>query len=617
MKKIVLAGALLLIPLFILMMAGTAIAECGCGKGIECKGGVECVFGVCLGACMSGSGERCGGSPVAYCKSGLDCVSGKCKTKGSLGTGCATNSNCNSGLYCDLFKCKNKKGEGGSCSADWVCKSGLECMTFTCQNPGAEGSSCTTNAECDSGLYCELFKCEKKKDAGEYCGIADYECKTDLVCVDFYCEKKGDSKDRCIGIGQGSCKSGLVCDFYGECRHDPPLVGEVCDKKNPIVPVCAEGLFCNILRCDEGRKAGEQCFASGDCVSGLECKMCLSENCNYASQCFPQPGHEIIDKTACLAVYSKSTHKTAKDGEITMNFGAGSAATVGVGATDEIGTVYGQDGRYGCYLSYCTGGEISVGISDFATVGIYNSYDAFTNGATYTTQSAGVGEFVSISTSQVFDRAGNLAGTQDNLSFGAGVAPPLTAGYYSCNTVVRTVIDSSDSTPDDEEPDSTSPTTPNTTPGLGDPPIAPPTLGIPPIAPPTLGDPLTAPPLLGDPLTNPQISTMTDANPPAPVTGGPLTSPPTTGEPLINQPTLGNSPIAQPSLGDPLTNPQISTMTDPNPQAPTSSPLTSPQASQPASQPASISPPTVAEENVISAVINWLKNIDWLKNIIN
>ena len=449
MRTIVSVGYLFLGLIFVLILSGGVSAACGCGKGIQCTGGAGCVFDICLGACMSGSGERCGGSPIAYCKSGLDCVKGKCKSEGSSGTRCGTNKDCDSGLYCDLFTCKNEKSAGGSCSANWVCKTGLKCLALTCQDPGAEGSSCTTNAQCDSGKYCELFKCQNKKGVGEYCGIADYECKSDLTCVDFYCAEKGDSKDRCVGIGQGSCKSGLVCDFYGECRHDPPLAGEICDKTNPVVPVCAKDLFCNILRCDEKRKAGEQCFASKDCSSGLECRVCLSKNCNYASQCFPQPSDKLIDKAKCLSMYSSSIHKEAKEKGKTMNFGAGSAVTVGVGATDEVGTVYGQDGRYGCYLSYCTGGEVSAGISDFATVGFYNSYDAFIRGSSSTTESAGVGEFVSVSTSQVFDSKGKLVGSQDSFSFGAGAAPPLSVGYYNCNSVLRTVIEPAGVTPSD------------------------------------------------------------------------------------------------------------------------------------------------------------------------
>ncbi|MFH0860154.1 MAG: HYR domain-containing protein [Candidatus Altiarchaeota archaeon] len=315
-------------------------------------------------------------------------------------------------------------------------------MAFTCQVPGVEGSSCGTNSDCNSGLYCELFTCQKKKGVGGYCGIADYECQSGLVCKDFYCQERGSAGDSCIGIGQGTCKSGLVCDFYGECRHDPSHEGELCDKTNPLVPTCASGLFCNILRCEERRKAGEECYASGDCASGLECRACFVEGCDYPSQCFPEPSHDSIDEDSCLAMYSSKTHKSAKDGAVTMNFGGGSAATVGVGATDEVGTVYGQDGRYGCYLSYCTGGEASIGISDFATVGFYNSYDDFEDASVNFVQSAGVGDFVSISTAQAFNQDGELMGTQDSFGFGIGLAPPLSVGYYTCNTILRTVIDS-------------------------------------------------------------------------------------------------------------------------------------------------------------------------------
>ncbi len=448
MKKIILFFSLL----FFLVLVGSVSADC-CPGATVCDG--YCSSGTCwksktnwnLGKCLLEEGDPCGAGSaygIYSCGWGTKCDnplgSGKCRSPGSQGTSCGKDSDCNSGLFCDWqFRCKNRLSEGSTCSDDGDCKSGLKCLALTCQKPGVEGSSCTTNAECNSGLYCDLFKCKAKKGVGGSCS-ADWVCKSGLVCLDLSCQEQGNSKERCFGIGQGSCKSGLVCDFYGECRHDPPLTGEICDKTNPVVPICAKGLFCNILRCEERRKAGEQCFASGDCASGLECRICLSKNCDYASQCFPQPSNKIIDEAACLAMYSSSTHKTAKNGGITMNFGAGSAASVGVGATDESGTVYGQDGSYGCYLSYCTGGEISAGISDFATVGLYNSYEAFISGATNTVQSAGIGEFASVSTSQVFDTAGNLVGTQDSFGFGVGLSPPLSGGYYTCNSVVRTVI---------------------------------------------------------------------------------------------------------------------------------------------------------------------------------
>ena len=51
-----------------------------------------------------------------------------------------------------------------------------------------------------------------------------------------------------------------------------------------------------------------------------------------------------------------------------------------------------------------------------------------------------MGEFVSVSTSQVFNAAGNFVGTQDSFGFGAGLSPPLSGGYYTCNSVMRTVI---------------------------------------------------------------------------------------------------------------------------------------------------------------------------------
>ena len=112
-------------------------------------------------------------------------------------------------------------------------------------------------------------------------------------------------------------------------------------------------------------------------------------------------------------------------------FGAG----VGVSAV-ESGTVYGPDGKFGCYLTECIGVETNAGISAYATVGLTLSYDDFKGEALVSVQT--VGGVVSFSTAQVFSLDGNLVGTSDSVSLGVSVFP-ITAGFYNCNTIVDTV----------------------------------------------------------------------------------------------------------------------------------------------------------------------------------
>jgi hypothetical protein len=164
-------------------------------------------------------------------------------------------------------------------------------------------------------------------------------------------------------------------------------------------------------------------------------------------QCFPRAGHEIFPADLCLSLYSPAVHSLAvNDLNLTLSIGAGSSASVVAGASDEIGVVYGNDGSYGCYLTFCAGAVTAAGIADFVALGFTASYADFAGASVAVVESVGIGEGVSLSfsTSQVFSQGGlfdpaALTGTQDALSIEVGVSLPLSGAIFQCNTIVDTV----------------------------------------------------------------------------------------------------------------------------------------------------------------------------------
>lgn len=234
----------------------------------------------------------------------------------------------------------------------------------------------------------------------------------------------------------------------------PPQSVQGCQSMDGACPIpffpCCDSLVCIGFTCQVPRKAGEACAFSSDCQDGLDCRACFVDGCNSAFECFPQTGHELFPEDLCLSFYSADVHQAAIDGNVTLSFGAGSSAAVVVSASDEIGVVYGQDGRYGCFLTTCIGANTEVSISDSVCVGFYNSYDDFRGTSSAIVEEASLPlELLSFSTSQIFGGplppSGPLIGTEDCLSLGIGLDLfPVSAGLYQCNTTVDTVIPSND-----------------------------------------------------------------------------------------------------------------------------------------------------------------------------
>ena len=221
-----------------------------------------------------------------YCPNPLDVTDNTtCKARGDAGNFCVPpgQSTCKDGLVCDaLFECRHSPPrEGEPCGIGVSCASGLTCSADVggrCYTPGQAGDSCSGigQGSCASGLVCDANRTcrHDPPQLGEPCGIG-VSCAGDLACsspVAGTCEARGQAGDGCIGIGQGTCASGLVCDALLECRHSPPEFGEPCG----VGVSCAGDLACSSPvagRCESRGQAGDFCYGigQGTCESGLVC----------------------------------------------------------------------------------------------------------------------------------------------------------------------------------------------------------------------------------------------------------------------------------------------------------------------------------------------------------
>jgi hypothetical protein len=251
-----------------------------------------------------------------------------------------------------------------------------------------------------------------------------------LLCPSNPCSCS-DAGEFCV-VSADCCTGDQVCAFPQQvCAHDPRELGEPC---GPLAP-CRDGLRCGIeLLCKEPSKVGEGCLIGSDCEDGLDCRPCFVDGCPSPFACFPRGDERLFGEAECLAYYSPALQRAAERSGLTRSFGYGSAVAVGASESFEMGTVYGQDGRYGCYLTTCVGGTVDVEIGSFVSIGFYTGFDDFQGSSVAIVEEAGEG--LNFVTSQVIGSNGALIGTEDCLSIEASLAP-ITAGVYDCDTIVN------------------------------------------------------------------------------------------------------------------------------------------------------------------------------------
>ncbi|MEX2207653.1 MAG: DUF4215 domain-containing protein [Myxococcota bacterium] len=260
------------------------------------------------------TGEGCGvfsscAHAHDYCRF-IDIFSSVCTLRGSALDSCSGlgQGTCLSGLVCDILgECRHSPPRTGElCGTGVPCASGLTCsadIAGRCYLPGQSGDACSGvgQGSCASGLLCDLNRTcrHDPPELGEPCGTG-VPCASDFTCsaaVGGVCEARGQSTDSCTGIGQGSCASGLVCDFLGECRHSPPELGEYCGTGVP----CIASLGCSAEiagRCEPRDESGEVCsgVGQGSCEAGLVCD--LNRTCRHDP---PELGEPCGTGVPCIA----------------------------------------------------------------------------------------------------------------------------------------------------------------------------------------------------------------------------------------------------------------------------------------------------------------------------
>ncbi len=290
------------------------------------------------------------------------------------------------------------------------------CRALCSATEGTCGALCNfTSGACWVGCQAAFGSC----DLG--CAACDAGCSIGCCPLpDFVCDC-GDCRAACDDCRTGCNRSRADCE--NGCRLD-------CDN---CVLNCESG--CQDL-CRPFRKIGEHCAPVVDrCAHGLVCWPIPFPG-ELLPQCFPVEDDSIYPDEVCRSLYSSELHQGAIDLGAALTFGSGSGVAAVLGVTQELGNVYGPDGRYGCYASSCIGAVSTVEIGTYASVGFFNSYDDFGGEGITIVEEAGEG--ISFVTAQVLNLDGRLIGTADCLSLGVSLLP-ISVGVYDCVTIVDTV----------------------------------------------------------------------------------------------------------------------------------------------------------------------------------
>ncbi len=426
-----------------------------CGVLVPCESGLTCFNSKC--ATPRAAGETCDQTVANTCQAGLKCEGAPtaiCRTPGAAGAVCGVGLSCASGLVCDVSGvCRNDPPtQGQPCGAAVTCASPLACNAVvggTCQARRLLGESCAgvpainMQANCSNGLICDGgdFKCRNNPPRlGQTCGaLVPCDASLDLVCVAAVCAARGSVNEACTGIGNATCKSGLVCDLgSGKCRNDPPLRGEACGG----LVGCAAPLKCHQGTCTDQRAVGQICegLFRGNCVENSACINHIENNA-LVPRCFPEDG-VVVDDVVCRAFYSPALSDLARSSGAAQTYGYG-VSLIGIGAlTTSSGIAYGPQGEFGCLIEVCAGFESDIGVSASVCAGISEQFANIAGPSLKVVSSVDfpipllptIGVGTAINTSLT----GEFQSLDTCLQVGAGASPlPLTVGAYQCETFMN------------------------------------------------------------------------------------------------------------------------------------------------------------------------------------
>jgi hypothetical protein len=98
--------------------------------------------------------------------------------------------------------------------------------------PKTAGQACLGlfQGNCANSLICDGGTGLCRNDPpiiGQACGLS-VPCADPYTCYAGTCKVRGGSTEACDPLVGNSCQGGLVCDILGECRSEPPVLGERC-----------------------------------------------------------------------------------------------------------------------------------------------------------------------------------------------------------------------------------------------------------------------------------------------------------------------------------------------------------------------------------------------------
>lgn len=394
--------------------------------------------------CSGQASRSCGGHLQPVCTSGSQCDAGHRRYTGSpfpITIVCPSiflrDETVSAGCFDERPDCGDCSGSGQiPCpveSEPWCtsgCDGGLEPdpLTGLCQTPRGPGDSCGPAAPCGSGLLCDPL-------AG------------------FVCVAPAGPDESCL---TRSCREDLVCTAQLRCSHQPGLDGESCD----LVNRCAEGHFCDGINdgiagavfgtCRAYTKPGERCVPNTTgidaCVPGTSCQLFVDDD-SAVFRCAVAGSGNPIPPAACRAFYSPAKRAEAISRGVALTVGSGVETASGIGQSSEVGVTYGEDGRYGCHFSTCTGLNLDVGAEAFTALGFYDAFTSVPGFSFVAVEEAQVAGVVNFATMQVFERSdatdvtpGVFIGTADALSLGTPTNPfPFAGGALLCTTNLREI----------------------------------------------------------------------------------------------------------------------------------------------------------------------------------
>jgi len=182
------------------------------------------------------------------------------------------------------------------------------------------------------------------------------------------------------------------------------------------------------------------------CVPGTSCQLFVDDD-SAVFRCAVAGSGNPIPPAACRAFYSPAKRAEAISRGVALTVGSGVESASGIGQSSEVGVTYGEDGRYGCHFSTCTGLNLDVGAEAFTALGFYDAFTSVPGFSFVAVEEAQVAGVVNFATMQVFERSdatdvtpGVFIGTADALSLGTPTNPfPFAGGALLCTTNLREI----------------------------------------------------------------------------------------------------------------------------------------------------------------------------------